>query len=119
MDTKWLIAIVIGNVIAAIIKELVSGVIKRIPKMTATLKAKLLAKVIHILHMNWSKGLIIVDVIMWLFSGLSVLWLVYFSKSPLTKESVMGIGMSCGAWFYWLHQINRDFERYLAWKYAA
>ena len=107
MDTKWLIAIVIGNVIAAIVKELVSSVIKRMPNMMATLIGKLKPTVISILRRYWR---VIFDLVLMVMS-LFVLIIVMRSKEPLTRSDVFLISSMAYMLFHWQTQFAKDLGR--------
>src|SRR5437899_10660777 len=107
MDTKWLIAIVIANVIAAIVKESVAAFIKRMPKMMATLIGKLRPRVMSVLSRHWR---IIVDGGFTLYSW-GALVLFMRSKDPVTRGDVVAISFMTCMLFYWQTQLVLDVRR--------
>jgi len=107
MDTKWLITIVIGNVIAAIVKESASWVIKRMPKMTATLIGKLKPTVIIILRRYWR---VIFDLVIIILSVIT-LRILTGSKEPMSRQDVYLISFAAYSLFYWNIEFSKDLGR--------
>jgi hypothetical protein len=108
MDTKWLIAIVIGNVIAAIVKELVGAFIKRLPKMMATLIGKLMPTVISILIKHWQR----IDLVMTGVVALSQFGFAFWASQtpkPISGGVVFGVAFLIGFGFWYV----REFEHKL------
>ncbi len=107
MDTKWLITIVIANVIAAIVKELVTGVIKRMPSTTATLTAKLKPIVTAFLRKYWR---MLVDLV-----GMVVVIIgfrfVAPTLGPVTHGTVFVVGMFAAWFIYWQFELVKDLRK--------
>lgn len=104
MDTKWLIAIVIGNVIAAIVKESVSGFIKLMPAMAATLTAKLRPMVVRILRRYWRVGF---DLLGMMLVGLAFPFLA--AQFPAVTHLSVFIIAQLSAWMvFWNIELLKD-----------
>ena len=106
MDNPELIAIIIATVIATLVKEVVVWLARK----TTALTGPLITRVVSAVRKHsW----IAFDRFMSAFSIILVVYLVFFTDMPLTKELVMAIGVNCGGYFYWMDQYLRERDRQL------
>ena len=107
MDKIKLTEIVIGAVIATIIRELFTFAIKHSVKLFVELKKI----IIKILATKTQHFLIATDLFIMLMTGIS-LFKYIFKPITVTSSDVVSISMNCILWFYWSFRLGRDVEEY-------